>query len=157
MSTCEHVGFFYAHRYHLADVGKVIAIYETHSTARYLIRHSGCHPEQYSNASAGLNHLLEQRVWQPFFSAIALTSVSYMKKKLTAGANSLPAVHEINFVSKIRELVNRSLPSECQIQTTQDAWYVGAIGALCVTFLFPPAVAVAAYCVYRAKKEGGGR
>ena len=44
-----------------------------------------------------------------------------MKKKLTAGANSLPAVHEINFVSKIRELVNRTLPSECQIQTAQDA------------------------------------
>ena len=80
-----------------------------------------------------------------------------MKKELTAGTKSIPAAHEMNFASKLRELVNRTLPSECQIQTTQDAWYVGAIGALCVTFLFPPAVAVAAYCVYRAKKEGGAR
>ena len=78
-----------------------------------------------------------------------------MKKELTAGTKSIPAAHEMNFAGKLRELVNRTLPSECQIQTTQDAWYVGAIGALCVTFLFPPAVAVAAYCVYRAKKEGG--
>ena len=80
-----------------------------------------------------------------------------MKKELTAGTKSIPAAHEMNFAGKLRELVNRTLPSECQIQTTQDAWYVGAIGALCVTFLFPPAVAVAAYCVYRAKKEGGGQ
>lgn len=80
-----------------------------------------------------------------------------MKKELTAGANSIPAAHEINVVSKIRELINRTLPSECQIQTAQDAWYVAAIGSLCVTFLFPPAVAVAAWCVYRAKREGGER
>ena len=80
-----------------------------------------------------------------------------MKKELTAGTKTFPAAHEMNFAGKLRELVNRTLPSECQIQTTQDAWYVGAIGALCVTFLFPPAVAVAAYCVYRAKKEGGER
>lgn len=80
-----------------------------------------------------------------------------MKKELTIGTQRVPTAHKINVVSKIRELVNRTLPSECQIQTTQDAWYVGAIGALCVTFLFPPAVAVAAYCVYRAKKEGGER
>ena len=85
-----------------------------------------------------------------------------MKKELTAGTKSIPAAHEMNFAGKIRELINRTLPSECQIQTTQDAWYVGAIGALCVTFLcvtflFPPAVAAAAYCVYRAKREGGER
>ena len=80
-----------------------------------------------------------------------------MKKELTAGTKSIPAAHEMNFAGKLRELVNRTLPSECQIQTTQDAWYMGAIGALCVTFLFPPAVAVAAYCVYRAKREGGER
>ena len=80
-----------------------------------------------------------------------------MKKELTIGTQRVPAAHEINVVSKIRELINRTLPSECQIQTTQDAWYVAAIGSVCVTFLFPPAVAVAAYCVYRAKKEGGAQ
>lgn len=80
-----------------------------------------------------------------------------MKKELTIGTQRVPTAHKINVVSKIRELINRTLPSECQIQTAEDAWYVGAIGALCVTFLFPPAVAVAAYCVRRAKKEGGER
>lgn len=80
-----------------------------------------------------------------------------MKKELTIGTQRVPTAHKINVVSKIRELINRALPSECQIQTAQDAWYMGAIGALCVTFVFPPAVAAAAYCVYRAKKEGGER
>lgn len=87
----------------------------------------------------------------------AKSHYSIMKKELTAGTKSIPAAHEMNFASKIRELINRTLPSECQIQTAEDAWYVGAIGALCVTFLFPPAVAAAAYCVYRAKREGGER
>ena len=87
----------------------------------------------------------------------AKSHYSIMKKELTIGTQRVPTAHKINVVSKIRELINRTLPSECQIQTTQDAWYVGAIGALCVTFLFPPAVAAAAYCVYRAKREGGER
>lgn len=80
-----------------------------------------------------------------------------MKKELTIGTQRVPTAHKINVVSKIRELINRTLPSECQIQTAENAWYVGAIGALCVTFLFPPAVALAVYCVRRAKKEGGER
>ena len=101
--------------------------------------------------------------WQPFVSPYvnlpvhSQTHYCIMKKELTAGTKSIPAAHEMNFAGKLRELVNRTLPSECQIQTTQDAWYVGAIGALCVTFLFPPAVALAVYCVRRAKKEGGER
>ena len=80
----------------------------------------------------------------------------FMKKEMILGTKSMPTTR-VSVGKRFRELINRALPSECQIQTTQDAWYVGAIGALCVTFLFPPAVAVAAYCVYRAKREGGER
>ena len=76
-----------------------------------------------------------------------------MKKELTIGTSAVPA-HEINFVTKIRELLNRALPADCQIKTARDAWHVGAIGALTVTFIFPPAVLALAYCVIKAKKGG---
>lgn len=78
---------------------------------------------------------------------------SKMKKELTLGTPSVPA-REINFVTKIRELLNKALPADCQIKTARDAWHVGAIGALTVTFIFPPAVLALAYCVIKAKKGG---
>lgn len=80
-----------------------------------------------------------------------------MKKELTAGTQRIPAADGMNVVGKTRELVNRILPAECQVRTAQDAWYAVAILAIVVTFVFPPAVALAAYCVYRAKREGGER
>lgn len=76
-----------------------------------------------------------------------------MKKELTLGTPAVPA-HEINFASKLRDRLNRMLPADCQIKTARDAWYAGAIGALCVTFIFPPAVLALAYCVIKAKKGG---
>lgn len=76
-----------------------------------------------------------------------------MKKELTLGTPAVPA-REINFVTKIRELLNKALPADCQIKTARDAWYVGAICALTVTFIFPPAVLALAYCVVKAKKGG---
>ena len=76
-----------------------------------------------------------------------------MKKELTLGTPAVPA-HEMNFVTKIRELLNKALPADCQIKTARDAWYLGAIGALTVTFIFPPAVLALAYCVIKAKKGG---
>lgn len=155
MSTCEHVGFFYARRYHFREATKMVTSYETHIAHRTLsTRHSGCHPEQYSTASAGLNHLLQQRVWQPFFSAIAVTSVSYMKRELTLGAPSVPVLRLST--GRIRELVNKFLPRECQVKTAQDAWYVAAIGAACVMLVFPPAVGALAWCVLQAKMAGKG-
>lgn len=80
-----------------------------------------------------------------------------MKKELTLGAPSVPA-HLINEASKrIRKYVNRVLPEECQVKTASDGWYVVAIFATVATLLFPPLVAVVAYCVYRAEKaEKGG-
>ena len=76
-----------------------------------------------------------------------------MKKELTLGTPAVPA-REMNFVTKIRELLNRALPADCQIKTARDAWYLGAIGALTLTFIFPPAVLALAYCVIKAKKGG---
>lgn len=76
-----------------------------------------------------------------------------MKKELTLGTPAVPA-HLTNKASKFRESLNRVLPEDCQIKTARDAWYVGAIGALTVTFIFPPAVLALAYCVIKAKKGG---
>ena len=147
------LGFFYVHRFArlIREVTK--SIYETY----------GClFPTYYALRRITYESLatLRETGSRSCIRKLACTqpnSHMFMKKELTAGTKSIPAAHEMNFAGKLRELVNRTLPSECQIQTTQDAWYVGAIGALCVTFLFPPAVAVAAYCVYRAKREGGER
>ena len=76
-----------------------------------------------------------------------------MKKELTLSTPAVPA-HLTNKVSKIREQLNKVLPADCQIKTARDAWHVGAIGALIVTFIFPPAVLALAYCVIKAKKGG---
>ena len=76
-----------------------------------------------------------------------------MKKELTLGTPAVPA-HLTNKASKTRELLNKVLPADCQIKTARDAWHVGAIGALAVTFIFPPAVLALAYCVIKAKKGG---
>lgn len=76
-----------------------------------------------------------------------------MKKKLTIGTPTVPA-REINFVSKIRDSINRFLPSDCQIKTARDAWHVSAICTLAMTFVFPPAVLALVYCIIQAKKGG---
>ena len=77
-----------------------------------------------------------------------------MKKELTLGTPAVPA-RLTNKASKIRELLNNVLPSDCQIKTRRDAWHVAAIGCLCLSFVLPPAVLALAYCVIQAKKEGG--
>ena len=76
-----------------------------------------------------------------------------MKKELTLGTPAVPA-RLTDKVSKIRELLNNVLPEDCQIQSTRDAWHVAAIGCLCLSFVFPPAVLGLAYCVVQAKKGG---
>ena len=80
-----------------------------------------------------------------------------MKKELTLGAPSVPVLR-IDAV-RFRKLLNRVLPAECQVKNATDCWYVGTIAATCLTFLFPPALALVAYCFYRAKKaeKGGAR
>jgi hypothetical protein len=76
-----------------------------------------------------------------------------MKKEIVMSTPAVPA-REINFVRKLRDSINRVLPSDSQIKTVRDAWHVGAIGALALTFVFPPAVLALAYCVIKAKKGG---
>ena len=76
-----------------------------------------------------------------------------MKKELTIGTPAVPA-RELNFVSKLRDSLNRVFPEDCQIKSTRDAWYVGAIGCLCLSFVLPLAVLGLAYCVVQARKGG---
>lgn len=78
-----------------------------------------------------------------------------MKKELTLGTPSVPVLR-ID-AAKFRELLNKCLPEECQVKNATDCWYVGAVVSGVLAVLFPPAVAVAAWCVIRAKKgEKGG-
>lgn len=76
-----------------------------------------------------------------------------MKKELTLGTPAVPA-HLTNKASKLRDSLNRVLPSDCQIKTRRDAWHVAAIGCLCMSFVLPPAVLGLAYCVVQARKGG---
>lgn len=85
------------------------------------------------------------------------TTIRIMNKDLTLGTDAVPA-HLMNKASKtFRELVNRVLPQECRIETASDGWYVGAIASACLMLVFPPAVGALAYCVMRAKREGGAQ
>ena len=76
-----------------------------------------------------------------------------MKKEIIMSTPAVPA-RLTNKASKIRELLNKALPADCQIKTDRDAWYVSAIFCTCVTFIFPPAVAALVYCVHKARKGG---
>ena len=80
-----------------------------------------------------------------------------MKKELILGTSAVPTRIEGKTGKKFRELLNGMLPEGCQVKTAKDAWYAGAIGALCITFVFPPALLASVYCVARAKREGGAR
>ena len=76
-----------------------------------------------------------------------------MKKEMTIGTSAVPAPR-VSAAERTRKLLNRVLPDECQIKTSQDAWYVSAIFCTCITCIFPPAVMAMAYCVTKAKKGG---
>ena len=76
-----------------------------------------------------------------------------MKKEPILGTPAVPAPRT-SVADKLRELLNKALPADCQIETDSDGWYAGAVCALAVTFVFPPAVLALAYCVVKAKKGG---
>nr|DAK66305.1 MAG TPA: dystroglycan [Caudoviricetes sp.] len=46
---------------------------------------------------------------------------------------------------------------DCDLHSSSDRWYFGAILATCIGLVFPPLFAVTALCVYKAKKcrKGG--
>ena len=77
-----------------------------------------------------------------------------MKKDLTLGTPSVPVPH-ID-AARFRELLNRVLPAECQVKNATDCWYVGAAVTGVLAMMFPPAVALLAWCVVKAKREEGG-
>ena len=77
-----------------------------------------------------------------------------MKKELTLGAPSVPVLR-IDAV-RFRKLLNRVLPSECQVKNASDCWYVGAAVTGVLSAMMPFLLPLAVYCVCRAKKDGKG-
>lgn len=88
-------------------------------------------------------------------------------KNQTSGAliASEPAgVHVSENLKALNEQVNnlqrryyRSMAPDCDLHSSSDRWYFGAILATCIGLVFPPLFAVTALCVYKAKKcrKGG--
>lgn len=87
-------------------------------------------------------------------------------KELTLGTQSVPAPR--TFVSEpvnaLTEQVNnlqrryyRSMAPDCELRSSSDQWYFGAILSACIGFLFPPLFVATALCLYKAKKcrKGG--
>lgn len=88
-------------------------------------------------------------------------------KTLTQGtsfvpASGIPVVGES--VNALTEQVNdlqhryyRSLAPDCELRSSSDRWYFGAIFSSCIGLIFPPLFAVTALCIYKAKKcrKGG--
>lgn len=81
---------------------------------------------------------------------------------LNVPASGIQSVGES--VSALTERVNnlqrryyRTLAPDCELRTSSDRWYFGAILSICLGFVFPPLFAATALCVYKAKKcrKGG--
>lgn len=81
---------------------------------------------------------------------------------LNVPASGIPAVGES--VNALTEQVNnlqrryyRSLAPDCELRSSSDRWYFGAILSACTGLIFPPLFVVTALCVYKAKKcrKGG--
>lgn len=60
-------------------------------------------------------------------------------------------------VSNLQRRYYRSMAPNCELHSSSDRWYFGAILAACIGLVFPPLFAVTALCVYKAKKcrKGG--
>lgn len=69
---------------------------------------------------------------------------------------TLPAIEAPKTVSSVNKqqfitALNRVLPSDCQIRTSQDAWHVATMAAAVMGFIFPPAFIAALYCHNKAQ------
>lgn len=60
-------------------------------------------------------------------------------------------------VNNLQRRYYRSMAPDCDLHSSSDRWYFGAILATCIGLVFPPLFAVTALCVYKAKKcrKGG--
>lgn len=76
-------------------------------------------------------------------------------KKQTLGTNYVPA-HRATTDDKLPSFISYFLPEDCKIKTSADFYYCTAIACICATFIFPPFIVAAAYCVVKAKKQKGG-
>ncbi|MEG0647663.1 MAG: hypothetical protein RR471_10890 [Bacteroides sp.] len=67
----------------------------------------------------------------------------------------MPA-HRSTADGKLPSFIAFFLPEDCKVKTSADFYYVTAITCLCATFIFPPCVLAAVYCVVKAKRQKGG-
>ena len=77
-----------------------------------------------------------------------------MDKVNCLGTTSVPMLRLP--AGRIRELLNRVLPEECQVKNAADCWYVGCIVSGVLTMMLPYCLPLLGYCLYRAKKAGKG-
>lgn len=60
-------------------------------------------------------------------------------------------------VNDLQRRYYRSMAPDCELRSSSDRWYFGAILSFCIGFVFPPALLGLAYCVVKAKKcQKGG-
>lgn len=81
---------------------------------------------------------------------------------LNVPAPGIPTVSEpINAlteqVNNLQRRYYRSMAPDCELLSSSDRWYFGAVLFTCIGFIFPPLFVVTALCVYKAKKcrKGG--
>ena len=72
----------------------------------------------------------------------------------TTGIEQVPSFRASTNVNTLQERYYRSLTEDCEVKTPSDYWYLSSIASFCVTFIFPPFLLVAVYCVIKAKKGG---
>lgn len=75
-----------------------------------------------------------------------------MKKQIT-GTNYVPTFRTQSGTNTLIERYFRSL-SDCEVKNSSDAYYVAVIACICLTFIFPPCIIAAVYCLIKAKKGG---
>ena len=89
-----------------------------------------------------------------FLQIAEIAKLNVFMKKQNSGTNYVPTFRASNadVNSHQKSLVDEFLPEDCTINTSSDAYYLGAIVLLCATFIFPPFILGVAYCVVKAKK-----
>jgi hypothetical protein len=60
-------------------------------------------------------------------------------------------------VNNLQRRYYRSMAPDCELNSSSDRWYFGAILSICIGLVFPSLFVVSALCVYKAKKcrKGG--
>lgn len=79
-----------------------------------------------------------------------------MKQELSG--TYVPSFRSTQNVNTLCSRYLRDLEQECAVRTASDAYYLSAIACITLTFIFPPCILAAGYCLYKAKKcrKGGG-